>query len=117
MLHSDIALEFLQHISFECNYILDDTKGISQEDFMENERLKRAIVRSLEIIGEAANHLPPEFQARHIEIDWKEMIGMRHKLIHHYFGVDYDIVWNTIHTNIEPLKEWLDFVIPKLLIQ
>jgi uncharacterized protein with HEPN domain len=71
----------------------------------------RAVIRSLEIIGEATKKLPLDFRLLHSHIPWSEIAGMRDILIHNYFGVDYDIVWNVIHANIPELKQYLEEII------
>lgn len=63
-------------------------------EFLHDETGKRAFVRSIEIIGEASRRLPDSFRNSHPEMDWRAMMGMRDRLIHDYFGVDYDIVWD-----------------------
>ena len=86
-------IELLRHILDECNYIQDTiTSKITLDDFLENETLKRAIVRSLEIIGEATKKIPDDIKYKWKEIEWKSMAGMRDKLIHDYFGINYSIV-------------------------
>jgi uncharacterized protein with HEPN domain len=65
--------------------------------------LKRAFVRSLEIIGEAAKHVPKDVRHRHSHVEWRAITGMRDRLIHGYFGVDYEIVWDVVNTNIPVL--------------
>ena len=86
-------IELLRHILDECNYIQDTiTSKITLDDFLENETLKRAIVRSLEIIGEATKKIPGDIKYKWKEIEWKSMAGMRDKLIHDYFGINYSIV-------------------------
>ena len=69
---------------------------------MRDETLKRAFVRSLEVIGEATKNVSTELRQKYSHIDWKAMAGMRDRLIHHYFGIDYDIVWDVV-TNKVPL--------------
>ncbi len=70
------------------------TSGSSYEDFMRDDKTKDAVVRNLEIIGEAANRIPQHIQEEYKEVPWSKIVGLRHRLIHGYFVVDYDIVWN-----------------------
>lgn len=86
-------IEFLKHINDECLYILSVTKDLSKNDFLKDETLKRAIVRSLEVIGEATKKIPADFKFKWDSVQWKNMAGMRDRLIHDYIGVDYTIVW------------------------
>ncbi|WP_205569662.1 HepT-like ribonuclease domain-containing protein [Arachidicoccus soli] len=69
------------------------------------------MVRSLEIIGEANNKLDPDFKMEHPEIEWRKIIGTRHKLIHDYFGVDYDIVWDIITNKLSDLLDFIEQII------
>ena len=85
----------------------------SFEDFIKNERLTRAVCRSLEIIGEASSKVHPDLKAKYPFVFWREMSDIRNKIIHHYFGVDYDIVWDTVKTNIPTLKEGVEVIIAK----
>lgn len=63
------------------------------------------VVRNLEIIGEAARNIPEEYKEKHSNLPWLDMIGMRNKVIHEYFGVDMDTLWKTIHEDLPKLKE------------
>lgn len=78
---------------------------------MENQRLQRALVRSLEIIGEATKNIHPDFKSKYPLIEWSEMGKMRDRLTHHYFGIDYMIVWETLENDVPPLKEWMEIII------
>lgn len=76
----------------ETNYLIEHSRGLSREQFVEDETLKRAYVRSIEIIGEALKKLPEQMKRAHSQIEWRRIGGMRDKLIHGYFGIDYDLV-------------------------
>lgn len=99
--------DFLRHIQDECRFILKATNGKSKEEVLSDEILTRALVRSLEIIGEASKKLAPEFKALHSGIEWRKMGATRDIMIHHYFGIDYDILWSIITDKIEPLETFL----------
>lgn len=94
----------LLHILDEAEYLTDATAGFSREDFLADETLRRAFARSLEVVGEAAKQLPPEWRAAHPEIDWRAMAGMRDRLIHGYFGVDYELVWEVASSRMPALR-------------
>jgi len=96
---------FLQHIDEEIAFLLKATRGLSFDRLMKDEVLKRACARSLEIIGEAAKNLSPEFKRKHKSVEWKKVAGLRDKLIHYYFGVNWDIVWDVIQSRLPELKE------------
>ena len=100
-------LELVRHILVETTFILQHTEQKSKEEFINDEVLCRAVVRSLEIIGEATKKLDDEFKSIHNHIEWKKIAGTRDKLIHDYFGIDYDIVWNIIETKIHDLAYFL----------
>ena len=108
-----VAKPYLEHILQECEFLLEKSEGIIFEDFIEDPVFIRAFVRSLEIIGEAVKHLPSEFRERYSKIPWKEIAGMRDKLIHEYFGINYRIVWKTVQREIPKLKEQVERIIEK----
>ena len=99
------SLEYLQHILDETTYLTDRAKGLNKDEFMQDETLKRAFVRSLEIIGEAAKNVSAELGQKHSHIDWRAMAGMRDRLIHGYFGIDYDIVWDVVANKVPLLQQ------------
>jgi len=82
--------------------------NISREDFMSDRRTIDAVIRNLEVLGEATKHIPEDVRMNFAEIDWKAIAGMRDILIHDYFGVDYDIVWDVVATRIPKLVEAID---------
>lgn len=96
-------LEYLQHIRDECSYLLSASDGLLMEEFIQNETLKRAAVRSLEIIGEASKKVPADYKIKWGAIQWKSMAGMRDRLIHEYMGVNYIIVWDVLMNKITEL--------------
>ena len=103
--------DFVRHILDECSFIISVSQNVEFKDFIENEILKRATIRSLEIIGEAAKKIPSDFKERWDLIPWKNMAGMRDKLIHNYFGVNYSIVWDIIKNSIPDLHEQMTQVL------
>ncbi|MEX2382729.1 MAG: DUF86 domain-containing protein [Opitutales bacterium] len=98
-----MPLDLLYHIRDELNFLIAESQGMTEEQFQVDEKSKRAFVRSLEIIGEASKNFPTDYREAHPEIPWKVMARMRDKLIHHYFGVDYPVVWDTIVSDIPSL--------------
>ncbi len=105
-------IELLKHILDECNFITSSLPpSATKPDLVENEVLKRAVVRSLEIIGEATKKIPVDVKMKWKDIEWKNMAGMRDKLIHDYFGINYSIVWDVIINKIPTLKIQIEMVI------
>jgi len=102
---SKLPIEYLKHIRDELDYITGASQDLAIDDFLGNETLKRSFTRSIEIIGEAVKNLPDDFRKQHPDIDWKSIAGMRDRLIHGYFGVDYEIVWDVIKNEAPKLKE------------
>jgi len=107
-------LPYLKHILDETKFLLNETSGSTYEDFTSNELLKRGCTRSLEIIGEAVKSLSIDFKKRYPDIQWKKIAGMRDKIIHYYFGVNWDIVWATIQDKIPELKERIEAIIEEI---
>lgn len=103
--------EYLRHIADECLYILSVSSDLSKGEFMADETLKRALVRSLEIIGEATKKIPVDFKLKWASIQWKNMTGMRDRLIHDYMGVNYSIVWDVVKNKIPDLSDQIQEVL------
>lgn len=104
-------LEFIRHIYDECSYILSVSNDLSKEDFLKDDTLKRAITRSLEIIGEATKKVPADYKVKWKNIQWKNMAGMRDRLVHDYIGVNYSIVWDVIKNKIPDLYTQIEGVL------
>ena len=104
-------IEFLRHIADECAYLLSKSNNLSKDEFLDDETLKRAVVRSLEIIGEATKKIPADFKVKWNSIQWKSMAGMRDRLIHDYMGVNYSIVWDVFINKIPALYQQITEVL------
>lgn len=98
---------YLQDILNSISDIETFIANINETEFYKNKEKKYAVVRALEIIGEAAKNLSKELRAKHKEIPWKEIAGMRDKLIHFYFGIKWELVWETVKNKIPELKNQL----------
>ena len=96
--------EYLRHILAEADYLISRSSGLTPEALNSDETLRRAFARSLEVIGEAAKKLPDDFRSQHPLVEWRAMTGMRDRLIHAYFGVDYLLVWDVVIKKIPTLR-------------
>ena len=97
-------LTYIEHINECIDKIKRFNSQLTQENFNNNEIVQDAVIRNIEIIGEAAKQISYQFREQYTDIPWKEITGMRDKLIHDYMGVDTEIVWNTVRTDIPYLK-------------
>lgn len=98
----------LEDIIYSANKIERYTDGMSYEAFINDEKTVDAVVRNFEIIGEAANRLGTDFHESHDEIEWQRIRGFRNRIVHHYFGIDYEIVWSIIQNDLNDLKNQLN---------
>jgi len=98
---------YLEHISESIAKIEKYISGVDEDNFMSNEQLQDAVIRQLQIIGEAAKRLTVDTTAKYSEVEWKDIAGMRDKLVHDYFGVDLDAVWDTVVHDLPILKQAL----------
>lgn len=97
--------DYLQDICDAIADIIEFVAGMDKEAFAKDKKTFNAVIRSLEIIGEATKKVPAEVKLKSTTIPWVEMAGMRDKLIHEYFGVDIDIVWETIQHDLDRVEK------------
>jgi uncharacterized protein with HEPN domain len=105
-------IELIKHIQEETTFILKHIENLTREEYLIDEVFCRASIRSLEIIGEATKKLSNDFKNKHSQIEWKKIAGTRDKLIHDYYGIDYDIVWDILTSKITVLHNFLNGLKP-----
>lgn len=96
---------FLKHILESIEWIEKDTKGMQKTDFLKNVPIQDAVVRRIEIIGEAIRNLPPDLKDENKDVSWQDIMDMRNKIIHEYFGVDLELVWEVVQKDVPELKD------------
>jgi len=101
-------LVYIEHIQSSVNRIQSYTSGLNLDLFLESHMVQDAIVRQLEVIGEATKRISQDFRDQHQDIPWKDMAAMRDKLIHDYIEVDFKMVWNTARIDIPELERLLE---------
>lgn len=104
-------LAYIEHIILSLSKIREYTSKMNRSDFDNNEMVQDAVIRNIEIIGEASKRVSSDFKATYFEVPWKEMAGMRDKLIHDYMGVDVAVVWKTIEVDIPELYSLLKKIV------
>jgi uncharacterized protein with HEPN domain len=110
---STSAHDILRHISVEAQFLARAISGVSAEDFGQDEVLMRACVRSIEVIGEATKKLPDSIRSKYPDVEWKNMAGMRDRLIHDYFGVDYELVYDVAQNRAAGLARQIDQILER----
>lgn len=104
---------YLRHIMDEIKFLKEKVEGLRFEELTGDKVLQRASVRSLEVIGEASKNVSEELKERYAQVDWRKIAGLRDKLIHHYFGVDWDILWDVIQNRIPSLETEIAAILEK----
>ncbi len=106
-------LIFIKHILESIEKIGLFCKDFTKDKLKKDDLRQSAIVRELEVIGEAVKNLPKAFRERYRNIEWKKLAGLRDKLIHHYFGIDLDIIWEVLEKDLPKLKKNIIFILSK----
>lgn len=105
---------FVKDILDAMEKIEEFVSDMSYEEFINDDKTLSAVIRKFEIIGEATKNLPYEIKEKYPELPWKEMAGMRNRLIHAYFGIDTKLVWDTIHMQLPKIKPELKKILDEL---
>ncbi len=108
------TLLLLQDILDASEKILSYTNEMSFKDFIDDDKTIEAVVWNFEIIGEAANRIPEDFKLSYVEIEWRQMIGFRNRVVHEYFEMDYENLWKIKEENVPELMELIEMLIKDL---
>ncbi len=103
--------EFIADMIVSCQRILDYTRNMTYTDFYDNLPIQDAVIRNLEILGEATKNLTMELRDKYEQIDWSGIARMRDKFIHYYFGLDISVIWDFVQFDIPSLKNQLQELI------
>lgn len=106
-------LDYIQDILDSIKEVESFINGMNIAEFVQDRKTVNAVIRSLEVIGEAAKKIPADIQKVHSQIPWKSMAGIRDKLIHEYFGVDEEIIWKVASEELPPLKPLFEKLLEK----
>lgn len=107
------SIPYIEHIRDAINDIESFTKNSSKEDFLKSRLIQSAVIRQIGIIGEAAKNVSEVFKKKYLEVEWKKMTGTRDKVIHAYFEVNLDILWEIIKNNLPSLKKQILEILKK----
>jgi len=104
-------LDYLEDIQGAIEKVAEFIEGMTHDQFMRDAKTAFAVIRALEVLGEAAKNVPETVRQRYPEVPWREMAGMRDKLIHEYFGVSLEVVWKTAIEDLPQLRPLIDQVL------
>ncbi len=107
-------LLFIEHINDSIKNAENFVKGVSKDSFLKNKEKQHAVVRAIEVIGEAVKNISLAFRHKYSEIPWAKIAGMRDRLIHHYFGVNIERVWEVVKDDIPLLKKQIQTILEEM---
>ena len=110
-------LSFLTDIHICSIKILDYTKDMTRADFFADSKTFDAVIRNLQIIGEAAKKIPPDIRRRYKTVEWKKLAGLRDIVIHDYFGINEDIIWDVITSRMPLLAREIGYILAEIRLQ
>jgi len=107
-------IEYISDILEAAKRIQDYISGMDYQTFLADLKTRDAVIRNLEVIGEASKNINDDFRNQNPEVQWKEMAGMRDKLIHHYFGINFEVVWTIIKTELPVVDKKLNRILARI---
>ena len=108
--------DLLRHMLDETEFLLAHARNLDRDSFVADATLRRAFVRSIEILGEATKGVPTQFRSKYPQVPWQAIAGMRDRLIHGYFAVDYELVWDVVENKIPDLRDQLTRILDSELL-
>ncbi len=105
------STNYLHHILDETYFLIENSAGINFDQLQRDPVLQRAFIRSLEIIGEAVKNIPIDLQENYPDVEWRKMAATRNRLIHGYFSVDFELVWDIITNKIPALHQQIEHIL------